>query len=134
MLGSELIQKYATMPEYFSKNGYITISKGKIFHKHAIESRLDKVSGPLIYGNKKGVTRGHSKTIYTQELTIKQENPSDYDLDMIRIQYNKTLIKSVFGNLQQVTLPYLEKGMKITWVIRTVDEAGRESTGVKVVR
>lgn len=34
MLGSVLIQKHATMPEYFSKNGYITISKGKIFHRH----------------------------------------------------------------------------------------------------
>jgi arylsulfatase A-like enzyme len=37
MLSSELIQQYATMPEYFSKNGYITISKGKIFHKHQTE-------------------------------------------------------------------------------------------------
>lgn len=34
MLRSEIIQQYATMPEYFSKNGYITISTGKIFHKH----------------------------------------------------------------------------------------------------
>jgi arylsulfatase A-like enzyme len=34
MLDSELIQKNPTMPEYFSKHGYVTLSKGKIFHKH----------------------------------------------------------------------------------------------------
>ncbi|MCK4921642.1 MAG: sulfatase-like hydrolase/transferase [Bacteroidales bacterium] len=34
MLNSEIVQKNPTMPEYFSKHGYITMSKGKIFHKH----------------------------------------------------------------------------------------------------
>ena len=42
MLNSQLIQEYATMPEYFSKNGYITISMGKIFHKHPTEKGLDQ--------------------------------------------------------------------------------------------
>jgi len=41
MLDSKLVQDYATMPEYFSKNGYVTISKGKIFHKHASENGID---------------------------------------------------------------------------------------------
>lgn len=42
MLKSELIQQHATLPEYFSKNGYITISKGKIFHKHKTAEGLDE--------------------------------------------------------------------------------------------
>ena len=41
MLGSELIQQYATMPEYFSKNGYVTISSGKIFHIHPTKNGQD---------------------------------------------------------------------------------------------
>ncbi len=35
MLRSELVQTHFTLPEYFSKNGYHTLSIGKIFHKHA---------------------------------------------------------------------------------------------------
>jgi arylsulfatase A-like enzyme len=42
MLASELVQTYATMPEYFSKNGYITISSGKIFHKHQTKNGQDQ--------------------------------------------------------------------------------------------
>jgi len=34
MLESEIVQTHATLPEYFSKYGYKTISSGKIFHKH----------------------------------------------------------------------------------------------------
>ncbi len=34
MLDSKIVQTHATLPEYFSKNGYLTISSGKIFHKH----------------------------------------------------------------------------------------------------
>jgi len=41
MLYSEIVQTHATMPEYFSKNGYITISSGKIFHKHETENGKD---------------------------------------------------------------------------------------------
>lgn len=41
MLDSRLVQEYATLPEYFSKNGYVTISKGKIFHKHSSENGID---------------------------------------------------------------------------------------------
>lgn len=41
MLTSSLVQKNATLPEYFSKNGYVTISKGKIFNKHSAENGID---------------------------------------------------------------------------------------------
>ncbi len=34
MRGSELVQTHLTLPEYFSKHGYHTLSNGKIFHKH----------------------------------------------------------------------------------------------------
>lgn len=34
MLHSEIVQANATLPEYFSKHGYLTISCGKIFHIH----------------------------------------------------------------------------------------------------
>ena len=35
MLDSKLVQKNPTLPEYFSMNGYHSLSRGKIFHKHA---------------------------------------------------------------------------------------------------
>ncbi len=41
MLNSEIVQSHATLPEYFSKHGYKTISSGKIFHKHETESGMD---------------------------------------------------------------------------------------------
>lgn len=41
MLNSEIVQAHATLPEYFSKHGYLTISKGKIFHKHTTENGFD---------------------------------------------------------------------------------------------
>ena len=41
ILESKMVQEYATLPEYFSKNGYVTISKGKIFHKHTTSNGFD---------------------------------------------------------------------------------------------
>ncbi|VGO14845.1 Choline-sulfatase [Pontiella desulfatans] len=41
MLDSEIVQKNTTLPEYFSKNGYLTISRGKIFHHHTTENGSD---------------------------------------------------------------------------------------------
>lgn len=41
MMNSEIVQTHATLPEYFSKNGYLTISSGKIFHKHPTENGED---------------------------------------------------------------------------------------------
>ncbi len=41
MLDSEIVQQNATLPEYFSKHGYLTISRGKIFHRHSTEDGAD---------------------------------------------------------------------------------------------
>jgi arylsulfatase A-like enzyme len=42
MLKSDLVQQYATLPEYFSQNGYLSISSGKIFHAHTDETGTDR--------------------------------------------------------------------------------------------
>ena len=41
MLEAPLVQEYATLPEYFSKNGYRSLSMGKIFHKHDVAHGID---------------------------------------------------------------------------------------------
>lgn len=41
MLHTKIVQENATMPEYFSKHGYVTISSGKIFHGHNTTNGLD---------------------------------------------------------------------------------------------
>ncbi len=41
MLESPLVQEYATLPEYFSKHGYVSLSKGKIFHRHDAAHGID---------------------------------------------------------------------------------------------
>lgn len=41
LLDYPIPQTHATLPEYFSKNGYITISSGKIFHKHNTPNGVD---------------------------------------------------------------------------------------------
>ena len=42
MLGSEYVQKYATLPEYFSRNGYNSLSRGKISHAHYTKNGADR--------------------------------------------------------------------------------------------
>ena len=41
MLDYPIPQTHATLPEYFTKNGYITLSSGKIFHKHNTANGVD---------------------------------------------------------------------------------------------
>ncbi len=41
MLDSDLIQQHATLPEYFSKHGYVSLSMGKIFHRHVAAHGTD---------------------------------------------------------------------------------------------
>jgi arylsulfatase A-like enzyme len=41
LLDYAIPQTHATLPEYFSKNGYLTISSGKIFHKHNTANGVD---------------------------------------------------------------------------------------------
>ncbi len=42
MLDAELVKTHATLPEYFSKNGYRSLSRGKIFHSHYSIGGIDK--------------------------------------------------------------------------------------------
>ncbi|MDF1824758.1 MAG: sulfatase [Verrucomicrobiales bacterium] len=42
MLAAELVQTHATLPEYFAKNGYHSLSMGKIFHSHHTATGTDK--------------------------------------------------------------------------------------------
>lgn len=74
MLNSSIVQKEPTLPEYFSKNGYETISSGKIFHKHNSskgrdhgqwaydvwqkESGNDAVDPATLYSRHKGIING----------------------------------------------------------------------------
>ncbi len=41
MIYTDLVKEQATLPEYFSKHGYHTVSNGKIFHKHATANGVD---------------------------------------------------------------------------------------------
>lgn len=41
MLDAELVQNHATLPEYFSRNGYLSVSMGKIFHKRVVAGGAD---------------------------------------------------------------------------------------------
>jgi arylsulfatase A-like enzyme len=41
MWKSRLVEEHATLPEYFSKHGYITVSTGKIFHKQPAKNGTD---------------------------------------------------------------------------------------------
>lgn len=41
MRDSKIVQTHATLPEYFTKHGYRTISCGKIFHKHETANGAD---------------------------------------------------------------------------------------------
>ncbi len=41
MLDTDYVKEHATLPEYFSKNGYHSLSTGKIFHKHATLTGAD---------------------------------------------------------------------------------------------
>lgn len=39
MIFTETVKTHATLPEYFTKNGYQTLSNGKMFHKHGIDGK-----------------------------------------------------------------------------------------------
>lgn len=74
MLNSEVVKTHATLPEYFSKNGYVTISSGKIFHKHNTPNGVDhgqwawdvwrdekgqeKINPDKYYSRNKGIVNG----------------------------------------------------------------------------
>ncbi len=55
MLNSEIVKIHATLPEYFSKHGYLTISSGKIFHSHSTPTGEDHGQWAFdIWEDKKG--------------------------------------------------------------------------------
>jgi len=74
MLQSPLVQTHATLPEYFSKHGYLTLSRGKVFHKHSTANGLDfgqwafdvwkpapgrgKIDPSTYFSRNKGIIRG----------------------------------------------------------------------------
>lgn len=76
MLDSRMVQKYATLPEYFSKHGYHSISRGKIFHAHATAQGRDRgqwafdtyVGG----GSGRGVDRS---TVYSRDKNLINGKP-----------------------------------------------------------
>ena len=83
MLYSEIVQKNPTLPEYFSLNGYDTLSNGKIFHKHGTKNNLtdfggwafdefargrrynkDRVKSKFATSSKQGIINGEKKPEY----------------------------------------------------------------------
>ncbi len=71
MLDAEIVQTHATLPEYFSKNGYTTISSGKIFHKHSTPQGQDH--GQWAYDIWEKETGGgglNAETFYSREKGI----------------------------------------------------------------
>lgn len=81
MLNSEIVQKNATLPEYFSKNGYITLSSGKIFHRHFTENGDDFGHWAFDIWNRENGTDGgvQEDKMYSSHLAVingeKIENP-----------------------------------------------------------
>ncbi|WP_081817029.1 sulfatase [Polaribacter sp. Hel_I_88] len=71
MLDSKLVQENATLPEYFSKNGYTTISKGKIFHKHITENGVDHGQWAFdIWEQEKGNDKINTNKLYSRNKGI----------------------------------------------------------------
>jgi arylsulfatase A-like enzyme len=79
MLLSELVQQHATLPEYFSKHGYMTISRGKIFHSHFTENGVDQGQWAFdIWESNEGSFAVQKDKLYSRYLGVyngeKQEN------------------------------------------------------------
>ena len=64
----------------------------------------------------------------TGDMIISWKNPSDFDADSIRVYKGNDLIKSVLVTEEQIKITGLNKTDDL--IIKTVDEAGRESAGV----
>ncbi|CAA6692408.1 Choline-sulfatase (EC [Lentimonas sp. CC19] len=88
MLFTEIVKTNATLPEYFSKHGYYTLSNGKLFHKHGIDGKYtdfghwawdEHARAREGVGNKpdntkvtngSGTIRGESKSEYKSEAKL----------------------------------------------------------------
>jgi len=92
MLDSKIVQTHATLPEYFSKNGYLTISSGKIFHKHTTKNGVDnghwafdvwkkeqgrlRINQEKFYSRNQGIIKG--KEIDHPKYTEKAGSPFEF--------------------------------------------------------
>ena len=78
LLNSKLIQENPTLPEYFSKNGYLTISRGKIYHGEGQwafdiwEKAIDKAkrNEDKLYSREEGIING--KKIENPKYTMRK--------------------------------------------------------------
>jgi arylsulfatase A-like enzyme len=67
MLGSEIVRTHATLPEYFSKHGYRTISSGKIFHTFFTENGTDHGQWAYdVWADAKGGGGKKRETVYSR--------------------------------------------------------------------
>ena len=67
MRWSKQVQENATLPEYFSKNGYKTLSRGKIFHKHFTSGGIDEGQWAFDEHVEKGnPTKVQNKQLYSE--------------------------------------------------------------------
>lgn len=81
MIYSDVVKKNATLPEYFAKHGYHTLSNGKIFHKHATEHGVDfgHWAFDLHERSRRGVKDGAIKeTMYSAKGTINGKKDPTY--------------------------------------------------------
>jgi len=82
MLDAPLVQTHATLPEYFSRNGYLTMSMGKISHVHYKPAGTDR--GQWMYDIWKpnsGINRLKQDTLTSRDQNLirgKPGPPSDY--------------------------------------------------------
>jgi arylsulfatase A-like enzyme len=71
MLDSQLVQTHYTMPEYFSKHGYRTLSTGKIFHTHGGDH------GQWAYDEWADTEGGSGSQVDPKHVTSKSQNLID---------------------------------------------------------
>jgi len=92
MLKSEIVQTHATMPEYFSKNGYVTISSGKIFHKHPTANGEDHGNWAWdIWEQERGSEKPQPEKLYSRAKGIINGKKIENAL------YTKTGVDFAFG-------------------------------------
>ncbi|MFD2255125.1 sulfatase [Luteolibacter algae] len=97
MIYSDLVKTHATLPEYFSKNGYHTLSNGKIFHKHATEVSVDfgHWAFDTYADSRRGVKDGPDKKFLTSSSgTIRGESKPEYKDKAAKLSWGPT--KSTF--------------------------------------
>ena len=81
MLDSEIVQTHATLPEYFSKHGYRSISRGKIFHAHATANGRDRGQWAFDeYHSGEGGSGVDRSRVYSRDRNLINGNPGPQSL------------------------------------------------------